>query len=202
MANVLNLKEFPSDVGGEQESVGGAPATGPVPDGADSPEPRASSLLAGFFGEDREPESVSWRAPVLPDALERRKEHILLGILGSAAVGVAVWQGSWTLFFVALLTVVTWEVHHRVHTESEVTIDAAGITVNGHRHRYERLATFAIQEMPDGSRHLSVASASGMVPAIRAPLGEQNHEEVRDVLQQFLPETEHPIPISELFLKS
>jgi hypothetical protein len=198
MTNVLNLRE-------EEERTTPSDGHDVVPPVREEPEEDIDDegdeplvSLAGFM-----PEDVSWEASTKPDALERRKEHIMLGILGFLVIAIAMWQRSFALVAIAGLTILAWEMHHRHgHHDVRVEIDRNGIGVNGRRHRFERFRSFHIQELPDGSRHLSVMPASALSPAIRTPLGEQDHERVRAVLSSYLVEDEHDIPLSELFLKS
>ena len=195
MGNILDLKKQEPDV---PEQVGSDGTDVPFP----SPAPEQELLSPYFALMDTAPERVAWQASTKPDALERRKEHFMLGALGTLAVLVGLWQGSIALILIAILTVVAWEVHHRHGHDMDIEIDKTGVRVNGHRHRFERFKSFAIQEMPDGQHHLSLKPAAVFATGVRAPLGDQDGEEVRALLSSHLLEEEHTIPISELFLKS
>lgn len=202
MGNVLDLKEqrearrpgIPSPDG-----ISRPPEPEPLPDDSEDPSEvneYLSSLRSPFV------EQAAWKAPVRTDELERRKEHALLATLGAIGFGVAIWSGSLALVFIIILTVVTWEVYHHGQHEVQVHVDTEGISVNGYKHPYARLKSFSLQEMPDRSWHLSIKPATFLSPDIRAPLGEQDRGQVRAILSQYLIEEEHPIPLSELFLKS
>ena len=205
MGNVLDLKK-PS---AEPESPAPSPdgiSVSPSPEPSEPPEQdpvlsEASEYLKSLHQAPLA-EETAWKMSTSPDDLEREKEHALLATLGAIGIGVAIWSGSIALVVIVALTIFTWEAHHRTHHEVDVHLGDGGVTVNGHRHAYDKLKSFHIQELPDDSWHLSIRPTRSIRPDIRLPLGDHSRDEVKAVLSQYLVEEEHPIPISEIFLKS
>lgn len=204
MANILDLKDpetqNPQETDGEavgsEEEFQGEPASDDAFGLGDD------DTFDDVDDEGLYPRKVSWKASTRPDELERRKEHIMMAFLAGITGVTAFWLGSMPLVLIASLTIVAWEVHHRTHEETDVHIDAEGIRLNGHRHPFAKLESFSIQRMPDESWHLSVRHASRFIPDIRVPMGAHDHEGVKALLANHIAEDEHPLPASELFLKS
>lgn len=205
MANVLNLKD-PDTYDAEDELEDGVePEQEPEFETSDDDESPVAELASPDEEEDDDnpyPDEVAWRVSVRPGELERRKEHIMMAFLAGVSVLGAYWLKSMPLVLIAGLTVVAWEVHHRAHEEADVHINTKGVRINEYRHAFAKLASFSIQELPDRTWHLSIKHISGFTPDIRVPLGSADHEEVRVLLTNYIDEEDHPIPISELFLKS
>ena len=203
MGNILDLKKPSTGVAASEPTSDGVAFP---PSSASEPEhiselSEATEYLRSLQGAPVV-EETAWKMSTKPDELERRKEHALLGTLGAIGIGVAIWSGSFALVGIVALTVLAWEVHHRTVHEADVHMGVRGVTVNGHRHTYDKLKSFHIQQLPDDTWHLSIKPAGRMRPDMRLPLGDHDHEEVRAVLSQYIVEEEHPIPISEIFLKS
>ena len=191
MSNVLNLKNTSPPQRQEPQA--------PV---AEETVVSEESSDDAFVMDNFEPREVSCTASVRPDALERKKGLYMIGTLGALAVGTAYFTQSIFLAVIAGLTIFAWEVHHRAHDEHEVHIHKAGVRMNGHDYPFRALHSFAIHEMPDETRHLSLRTTSRFTPHLRVPLGDLDHEEVRTALAYHIDEDEHPVPLSEIFLKS
>ena len=209
MRNVLDLKKKDAEEQSPSPTSVDGVSSSPSPEaGEPSLDPEQEDVLseatAYLKSLYRAPmvEETAWRIRTQPDELERKKEHALLATLGAVGIGVAIWSGSIAMVAIVALTVLAWEAYHRTHHEADVHMGAKGVTINGHRHSYETLQSFHIQNLPDGSHHLSLRTAGRFRPDIRLPLGDHDHDEVRAVLSQYITEEEHSIPISELFLKS
>jgi len=188
MANVLNLKNTQVE---PQEIV------------AEEVPETISSAGTPSATDEVFVERVSWEASIRPDVLERRKEHIMLGILGSIGVAVALFTDNLLLVVIVGLVVFSWEMHYRFGShEVRVDVNPEGVRFNGHAYPHARLDSFSVRRFPDGNWHLSIRQRGPMSPILRAPLGDTDQEEVRTVLSQYLLEEEHPVPFSELFLKS
>lgn len=209
MDNILDLKNPPEDnsqtLTSQDEILepeSSEPGSPTEEEPLDKTEELDASIAGLFSGVGLIPEEVTWKSSVRPEALERRKEHVMMAVLVVLSVAIAIWVKSFPLAVIAFLTVLAWEVHHRTHHEMDMTINAKGVHINGYHHSYGRLESFSIQQLPDDSWHLSIKPSSTFAPLIRAPLGEQDHKKVRLILTNYIIEEEHPVPISELFLKS
>lgn len=206
MGNILDLKKDSPRETDEPKLSGDGIVASPAPQEEEPKEEdnELSEATAYLQSLHQAPlvEETAWSIHTIPDELERRKEHALLGTLGAIGIGVSIWSGSIALAAIVGLTVFAWEAHHRTHHEATVHMGKGGVTINGHRHPFEKLKSFHIQRLPDDSHHLSIKPAGRMSPDIRLPLGDHDHEEVRAVLSRHMVEEEHSVPISELFLKS
>lgn len=205
MGNVLDLKKNSHDSREEVRPSADGIVGSPVPERHEPEGDGGLSEASAYLKSLHEPvlaEETAWNMHTVPDEFERKKEHALLATLAAIGIGVAIWSGSIALVAIVALTIFAWEAHHRTHHEVNVHMGAKGVTINGHRHPYEALTSFHLQHLPDDSHHLSIKPAGRFRPNIRLPLGNHNHEEVRAVLSQHIAEDEHPVPISELFLKS
>lgn len=200
MGNVLDLKELRPD-DGSPSTTGDvtAPPPGISPVGADDELEALISDLTSVSADQAQ--SVAWQAhhPLSADAWRR---HYLL-MAGFAVVGAAIawWQGSFLTFLTVVIALAAWEVHERYRGPTRVSIDHAGMTVDGHRYPYAELASFDIHAMPDQTVELSIKTGRWHLPHLRLPVGDQDHEEVRTVLTQYLKESPHKIPYIDYFIR-
>ena len=164
MGNVLDLKKNSAGHGSSEPTPDGITPAPPVTQSVPEPDSELSEASEYLRSLHQAPlaEETAWKMSVKPDEFERRKEHALLGTLGAIGIGVAIWSGSFALIGIVALTVLVWEVHHRTHHEADVHMGNHGVTVNGHRHAYDKLKSFNIQQLPDDSWHLSIKPAGRM----------------------------------------
>lgn len=147
------------------------------------------------------PRTIAWEADHTLQGAARRKHYILLGALTAFGGLVALWQTSLTGFLVVLAGVGALEARQRWSKQVRVAVDEHGIEIDGHHYPHADLASFDIHTMPDGAMELSLYSGRWHIPHLRLPLGEQDHEEVRAVLTQYIPEGRHSIPLLDYLIR-
>lgn len=144
---------------------------------------------------------ASWTADHAPSPREKFRERVLLAgllILGGA---VAYWQKSWMTAAVMVLGAIAWELHNFFPRTHRVHIDDTGVTIDDHKHHHERLASYDIHTMPDGSVRLSLMTRQWHLPYLHIPLGEQDPAQVEAVLSRYVIRGEHRIPLMDYFTK-
>ena len=205
MSNVLDLKN-PTEISGDSGTttdiatpVEALTISEPEPARADTltiDELAAMTLSATVPGR-----TIAWEADHTLQGGAVRKHYILLGTLAAVGGLVALWQASLTGFLVTLAGIGALEARQRWSKPMRVAVDEHGIGIDGHHYPHADLASFDIHTMPDGEMELSLHSARWHLPHLRLPLGAQNHEEVRVVLSQYIPEGRHPIPLLDYLIR-
>jgi len=147
------------------------------------------------------PRTVAWEADHMLKGAARRKHYILLAALAGVGGLVALWQASLTGFLVVLAGAGALEARQRWSKPVQVAVDEHGIVIDGQRYPHADLASFDIHTMPDGEKEVSLHSARWHTPHVRLPLGEQDDEEIRAVLAQYIPEGRHPIPLFDYLIR-
>jgi len=178
MSDVLDLRNLPEEA---------------IPE--ETPEPADDTTSASAQDE------LSWEAhaPLTPRSW--RRHYIALGATALVGVGVAFWQASWLVFASLAVGLATWEITERFSRPMAVRVDARGITMDGHTFSHASLTSFDIHRMPDGTHQLSVHAESWRMPRLRIPLGSVDPHLLHDVLSRHLPESEHPVPLYERWLR-
>lgn len=205
MSNVLDLKN-PPETGTESDATTDI-ATPVEALAIRAPEPLPTDpmtideLTAMTLSATIAPRTISWEADHTLQGTARRKHYILLAALTAVGGLVALWQASFTGFLVILAGVGALESRQRWGKPVHVAVDEHGIGIDGHHYPHADVASFDIHTMPDGAMELSLHSGKWHMPHLRLPLGEQNHEEARAVLSQYIPEGRHPIPLVDYLIR-
>ncbi|MEK7638073.1 MAG: hypothetical protein AAB375_01435 [Patescibacteria group bacterium] len=205
MSDVLDLKN-PTERGGASATttdiatpVEALTISGPEPAHADNMT--IDELAALTLSATIAPRTIAWEADHTLQGAARRKHYMLLGAFAAVGGLVALWQASLTGFLVVLAGAGALEARQRWSKPVRVAVNEHGIEVDGHHYPHVDLASFDIHTMPDGAMEVSLHSGRWHVPHLRLPLGEQNHEEVRAVFAQYIPEGRHPIPLLDYLIR-
>jgi hypothetical protein len=205
MSNVLDLKnptENDGDPGTTTDIATPVQALtisepGPVRTNAMTIDELAALTLSATLA----PRTVSWEADHTLKGTAVRKHYIVLGALAAVGGLVALWQASLTGFLVVLAGVGALEARQRWGKPVHVAVDEHGIDIDNQHYPHADMASFDIHTMPDGEMELSLHSGRWHSPHLRLPLGGQNHEEVRTVLSQYIPQGRHPIPLLDYLIR-
>lgn len=189
MENVLDLKE--SKPGDANEAP---------PEVQEAPEALAP-VDADLLDVALTAQSLSWQAHHPATASATTKRYLLSGALVLAALIVSLWQSSWLTLVAVMIGVVAWHVRERLSRPVTVDISEHGVAVDGNHYPHTDLASFDIHQMPDQTIELSLKTRHWHLPQLRLPLGEQDHEEVKAVLSQYVLHERHPIPVIEYWLR-
>lgn len=205
MDNVLNLKN-PSEVQGDSDTTTDI-ATPIETVTVSEPEPEqehtvsVDELTAMALSASHSPKTIAWDADHTLQGNARRKHYYMLVALVVAGGLIALWQTTLTGFLVMLAGVGALEARQRWGKPVTVAVDEHGIEVDGTHYPHADVISFDIHTMPDGAMELSLHSGRWSMPHLRLPLGDQNHEEVRAVLTQYIPAGRHPIPILDYLIR-
>jgi hypothetical protein len=205
MSNVLDLKN-PSESDAETGTTNDI-ATPIQALTISEPEPVRSDLMtidelaALTLSATVAPRTIAWEADHTLQGTARRKHYMVLGALAAVGGLVALWQASVTAFLVVLAGAGALEARQRWGKPVRVAVDEHGINIDGHHYPHADVASYDVHTMPDGAMELSLHSGRWHMPHLRLPLGEQNHEEVRAVLSQYIPEGRHPIPLLDYYIR-
>jgi hypothetical protein len=158
-------------------------------------------LAAFTLAATAAPRTLAWEAhhPLSGNA-RMRHYYLLMGLVAVGAL-VAWWQASFLVFMVVLLGAGALAVREHWGKPTSVAIDEHGIAIDGRHHAHADLASFDIHTMPDGTVELSLHTSKWHAPHMRLPLGEQNPDDVRSVLLQYVPEGRHTIPLWDYLIR-
>jgi len=177
------------------------PPPAPAPADAAASEDESHEERSALFLDDI-PEAVEWEAAHALPTQAKQRYYILLAGIVLVGGSVAFWQGSWSVALVTLIGAAAWEVHDRFAKPVKVQVDGHGLTVGGVHYPHARLTSFDIHEMPDGVVELSVATDAWHTRHLRFPLGQQDPEQLRELLLRHVPEGRHDIPRLEWWLRT
>jgi hypothetical protein len=198
MTNVLDLKH-PQPVPPSDPEPAAAPVPEPVipqeiPEQSQGPVPFLFSALAGM-------EPVAWEARHTLSERGRYRHYVAMAGFVLAGGAIAWWQSSWLTLGVVLAGLVAWELHERFAQPVSVVVSEEGVTVNGYTYPHDELSSFDLQQMADGTVHLSLALRKWHSPHLLIPLGEQDPERVRDMLTPFVGQESHGVAPLERFIR-
>jgi hypothetical protein len=199
MSNVLDLKN-PPEASAEDTTDVVTPVEALTVARSDSAND-LNELAALALSATAAPRTIQWEAyhPLTGNA--RRNHLILLGAIVGAGALIALWQSSITVFLVALVGAGALEARERWSKPTRVSVDQHGIAIDGSNRQHADFASFDIHRMPDDTVELSLHTTKWHSPHLRLPLGEQNPDDVRAVLTQYIPEGRHAIPFLDYLIR-
>jgi hypothetical protein len=204
MSNVLDLKNPPDVEDGSGTTtdivtpVEALAVSAPI---ADEHPLSLDELTEMMLSHTAAPRAISWEADHALQGPAVRKHYALIGALTVVGGLIALWQSSLTAFLVVLAGAGALEARQRWSKPVQVGVDEHGIEIDGHRYIHADVASFDIHAMPDGINELSLHSAKWHMPNLRLPLGDQQPDEVRAVLSQYIPEGRHAIPLTDYLIR-
>jgi hypothetical protein len=155
----------------------------------------------GLFGITLAAQSLSWEAHHPASLSASNKRYLFSSGLVLLAAVVAYWQSSWLTLVAVLIGVSAWDVRERLSRPVAIDITEHGLSVDGHHYSHAELVSFDIHQMPDQRIELSLKTRRWSLPHLRLPLGEQDHEEVKAVLSQYVLHERHAVPRIEYWLR-
>lgn len=189
MSNVLDLKN-PEPVSGDESTT--ADVMTPEVVSADAVPPSFNGFAA---------QAIAWEAHHPLQGRAWQRHYMLMATLVFIGGAVAWWQSSVAVMIVTLLGAATWEIRERLSRPVSVAVDGRGVEIDGRRIAHADLASFDIHRMPDDTVELSLQTRRWHIPTLRLPLGEQDPQEIRAVLSQYVVESEHPTPLLDVFIR-
>jgi len=127
---------------------------------------------------------------------------MVLGITTIAFFAIAILFKNFLFAIIILLTGVTLNLFmRRPPEEREYEINRSGIIVNKTFYPYSFLHSFWIDNMDLSWQKLLITSKKTLMPLIILPLGEQDPDEVKNFLGNYLPEKEQHEPLSHKILE-
>lgn len=147
------------------------------------------------------PTEIAWEAHNPLSGEGRRRHYIVLALFMLVGGLVSFWQSSWSTLLVIASGIGMWEMRERFQKPVRVHANSQGLAINGNRYPHAQLASFDIHRMPDSTHELSIYFSSWHAPSVRLPLGTTDPIQVRAVLQQYIPEESHTIPLIEWYLR-
>lgn len=125
---------------------------------------------------------------------------VVFGVLIAALIAYFAYSANYlaTLIFTLVGFIVSASFFQNKSRITTYRIKTTGIQVDNVLYPYEHLKSFWIFSDPP---ELSVKSKKALTGYIKIPLGNNDVEEVRTILSQFLPEKKHKETISDAFLK-
>jgi len=143
-------------------------------------------------------ENLAWAAH--PHVMAGSRRYTTVFVVGLAVFAALVWNFQNNIIFACflLLAALVMALLPR-HTDKPVAVEirAEGIAINDSLHSFRDLHSFWIDYTPAGIKELSLQTAHWYVPYMKVPLGDQNPNEVRGFLLDFIPEKEHEVSMVE-----
>jgi len=142
---------------------------------------------------------ISWEAPSF--YYNPQKRYLSLIILALALGGSSLLffgRDMLTAIFLLLVSLVIILYSNKRPLDSKITINEAGIMVDGNAYYYKDLKSFWINYNPNNIKELSLESKKWYMPYIKILTEKQNPLEIRSFLISFLPEKEHENSLTDI----
>ena len=149
----------------------------------------ASSVVA------RDNNAITWNVIITP---KRSKNFLLVTALTSLALGTLLWFLEHNLLFemVLVLTVALFTIQTRNDSSPvPVTINKAGVSINGHMRYWREFKSFWIEYNPGGMKLLSLELNHWYMPYLNIPLEKEDPIAIREFLILRITEREHTFSV-------
>jgi len=171
-------------------------------------EKAAHPELKGTYGDlpgwtDSSAIILDWQAREYDYHPQKSLTLFLFGIL--LCLGAIVTLLFKNFLFALLLAISGGLVIYRSHRgprELNSYISSRGVKIGRRLYQFEDLESFWIVYDPPSSKELILKSKKALMPIIRAPLGEVNPLQIREVLLRFLKEERHEDSLVDVISKS
>ena len=138
-------------------------------------------------------EPIKWQAYEFEYFEKSQAWFFISGIVAIGLLTWALWSKNFLfaiLIFVGYFTVVAYAI--KKPRLIDFSIEQKGIKIDNTLHHYEKLRSFCIFENPELKiKELSLRSKRKTMPYIKIPLAQQNPEEIKAVLANFIPQKKH-----------
>lgn len=146
---------------------------------------------------------LNWKAPEFQKKEKSKTWFTIMWIIFALLVALAVWQGSYTstVLFI-LMAVVVYLYSLKEPKTLNYSITPEGIKIADELHKYDDIESFWVFYEPPEVKYVSLKKENTLGGRIHMPLGDQDPNEIREILDQFLPEEKQEESVADVLARN
>ena len=145
----------------------------------------------------------SWQAKEFEKKEKSKAWFIGLGVVFLALTIFALWQGSYTTIILFILMGIVVYIYSLKEPQSlNYSITPQGVKIEDKLYEFDEIDSFWVFYDPPEVKYISLKTESHLGQNVHIPLGDEDPNEIRDLLDRFLPEEKQEESLADVIARN